>query len=470
MRAGLAAELKRLVRDGAEWPIRDRRRFRNLLLDAVSSDAMPLAELLLRAHDDGLLQSFPDRRAARPLWDTATARLASDLQTQRFVEPGIARFVADAWANALGPDAVSSARVASPRPVVAPRLATRSSANAGATSTTGMNASVPARPSAAATANANNAASIQLYKRANFLMLMMAGLFTIFVVLAFRDTSNGSAAPTPAPMPLPAAPRSTQPASQPISQPISQPATASPVPTGAAAPPPSSPDAPGRDSAGSAADSALLAARPSVAVAAAPARTSDDIVLNTGRIVEGRVLSVRQQSVVVKDEAIGLDFEIAKADIDRIVTRDGRIMRFTDDNVPLLGSGDDLTPMSHAGQYQLRYTERWGTEKRECSEMSRKFAPGADVVVRHLRGAPMLKLEFVNGQGFNAAVRTDGLFESGADVSPTRGPRNAFVSTRLSGRITRAGALQGIARLSAVTSDGTVICDLALTVRGERLP
>ena len=62
VRAGLAAELKRLVRTTGEWPMRDRRRFRNLLLDAVTSDAMPLAELLLRAQDDGLLRTFPNRR------------------------------------------------------------------------------------------------------------------------------------------------------------------------------------------------------------------------------------------------------------------------------------------------------------------------------------------------------------------------------------------------------------------------
>ncbi|MBC7843993.1 MAG: hypothetical protein H7099_16850, partial [Gemmatimonadaceae bacterium] len=107
VRAGLAAELKRLVRDAAEWPMRDRRRFRNLLLDAVSSDAMPLAELLLRVHDDGLLRVLPDRTAPRQAWDAATARLAGDLQAQRFVEPGVARFVADAWTAALGPEHVA---------------------------------------------------------------------------------------------------------------------------------------------------------------------------------------------------------------------------------------------------------------------------------------------------------------------------------------------------------------------------
>ena len=117
VRARLAAELKRLVRDAREWPMRDRRRFRNLLLDAVSSDAMPMAELLLRAHDDGLLRAFPDRSAPRAAWDAATARVVGDLQAQRFVEPGIARFVAEAWAAALGPDIAPSARVATPRPV-----------------------------------------------------------------------------------------------------------------------------------------------------------------------------------------------------------------------------------------------------------------------------------------------------------------------------------------------------------------
>jgi hypothetical protein len=82
----------------------------------------------------------------------------------------------------------------------------------------------------------------------------------------------------------------------------------------------------------------------------------------------------------------------------------------------------------------------------------------------------MMQLVFVAGQGFNAAVRSDGLFESGVVMSPTRGPESSFVSTRLSGRLSRGGVLQGVVRLSAVRQDGVIVCDLALTVRGERQP
>jgi len=204
-------------------------------------------------------------------------------------------------------------------------------------------------------------------------------------------------------------------------------------------------------------------------VGAAPVRTTDDIVLTTGRVFEGRVLSIRQQSVVVKDEATGLDFEIAKSDLDRIVTREGRVMRFGDDNVPLIGDDDDgFTPMSHAGRYGARYTERWGTERELCRDAARRFAPGAAVEVRHLRGAPMMRLEFIGGQGFTAAVRADGLFESGVVMSPMRGPDASFVSTRISGRVSRSGMLEGVVRLTAIRADGAVVCDLALTLRGDR--
>lgn len=445
VRAALAAELKRLVRDAAEWPMRDRRRFRNLLLDAATSDALPIAELLLRAHDDGMLRDMPDRAAGRAAWDSAASRLVSDLQVQRFVEPGVARFVAACWVNALGADPVPGPRVLPVRPVITPRPPLRASTSA------------PPRPAAPLTTS--NAASMRAYRRANILTLSVAMVFTVLVVLAFRSTNR----------PAPVAPRTAtqlpEPAPQPhVAQPLErsvQPAASDSVAVGIRS------------------DTALLAppfgdtavaARASVAVAAAPARTTDDIVLNAGRVFEGRVLSIRQQSVLVKDDETGLDFEIAKSDIDRIVTREGRVMRFGDDNIPSLGDDDGLAPISNAGTFRLRYAERWGAERGECREMARRFAPGNMLVVRHLRGAPMMKLEFGNGPGFSAAVRTDGLFESGAAIAPLRGPLNTFVSSRISGRLDRRGALKGVARLSAVTAEGNVVCDVALTVVGERIP
>ncbi len=455
VKAGLAAELKRLVRDPREWPVRDRRRFRNLLLDATSSDAMPMAELLLRAHDDGLLRLFPDRAAARAQWDAATARLAGDLQVQRFVEPGVARFVAEAWAAALGPDPVPAAKVAVPRtPAPAPRQPPRSSATVVAAQRTAASAQA---------SSASSAASMQAYRLSKYLMGAMAVMLVGFVFMAFRQTRQRAevkqAASTVA---------RGDTARETVALPVPAVADAAPRQRDTAA------AAAMRDTvvpvAAAVADSSAVRARPRIDVGAAPVRTTDDIVLNAGRVFEGRVLSIRQQTIVVKDEETGLDFEIAKNDVDRIVTREGRVMRFSDDNVPLIGDDDDLTPMSHRGRYRLRYTERWGTERGACSDVARRWAPGAEVEIRHLRGAPMMQLVFVAGQGFNAAVRSDGLFESGVVMSPTRGPESSFVSTRLSGRLSRGGVLQGVVRLSAVRQDGVIVCDLALTVRGERQP
>jgi len=456
VRARLGAELKRLVRDPREWPIRDRRRFRNLLLDAVSSDAMPVTELLLRAHDDGLLRTFPDRSAPRAAWDVATARLASDLQVQRFVEPGIARFVAEAWGSALGPEVVPVAKVAAPRaPVQAPRQPPRSSATV---ATAQQRAAAAAQSSSAASAS-----TLQVQRLTKLLLGAMAVMLVVFSFALFRPTSDRTDEQAAAP-----SAGERRPA---VTAALPEPALAdsmAPVqPESAALPRTDSADT------SSAAVTALAATasrapRPAE-VGAAPVRTTDDIVLTTGRVFEGRVLSIRQQSVVVKDEATGLDFEIAKSDLDRIVTREGRVMRFGDDNVPLIGDDDDgFTPMSHAGRYGARYTERWGTERELCRDAARRFAPGAAVEVRHLRGAPMMRLEFIGGQGFTAAVRADGLFESGVVMSPMRGPDASFVSTRISGRVSRSGMLEGVVRLTAIRADGAVVCDLALTLRGDR--
>jgi hypothetical protein len=463
VRAGLAAALKRMVREPAEWPIRDRRRFRNLLLDAVSSDALPLTELLLSVHDSGAVDALPARTAGRAAWDTATARMAGDLQTQRFLEPGVARFVAETWAAALGPDAVPSARAASPRPAVAPRTPPRPSAPY-----------VPPARSTPQPPAPPSAASLKAYKQSNMLFLLMAAAFGILTILAFRNTGSVSKSAAPAAAsPEPVRPETVTSAVRgtvvdarrfdvqtPRTSPTTPSATSGAAPVAAApvadtAPRPASPPPP--------------VTRAPLPVAPAGARTSDDIVLKAGRVFEGRVLSVRTQGVTVRDDATGLEFEVAKADIDRIVTRDGRTMRFGDDNVPLLGDDDALTPASYAGRFRVRYAERWGTERPECRDIARRFAPGTDLIVQHLRGAPMLRLGFVDGQGYNASVRSDGLFETESDIAPQRGPQGSFVTTRVSGRFARNGGLRGVARLNASMPDGTIVCDLALTLSGDRL-
>jgi hypothetical protein len=173
--------------------------------------------------------------------------------------------------------------------------------------------------------------------------------------------------------------------------------------------------------------------------------------------------------VLVRDMESGLDFEIAKSDIDRIITSDGRSVQFGEDNIPSLGAADGR-PTAFGGRSRVRYSLRWGADAAPCTNLARDFAPGRDVVIRHLRGAPMLKLEFVGGQEFNAAVRADGLFETVIVAAARPGPAASQVQTRISGRLARGGGVRGVARLIAVTNDGQTLCDLALTMQGAPVP
>jgi hypothetical protein len=433
------------VQHPGEWPCTDRRRFRNLLLDLVSSDALPLTELLLRVHDDGYLRVLPSHGAPRAQWDAAGARLTADLKSRLFVESDTARWLSESWINALGPlpeVVVPPPRAPSSRPA---QQATPSSARA---TTAQSSISRASSPSAAATA-----ASIRAYRRSNIFITVMAVVFTVLVVLAFRSTTKRTA-PTPA--------------DAVASEPASDTAPAEGRSSGAkgiagAQPQPAA----GSDSTAAPTAAPVLSAPPPITIAKGEPRRTDDIVLRAGRVFEGSVLGVRQTSVLVKDAETELDFEIPKSDIDKIVTRDGRVMRFSDDNVPMLGADGDLAAVSHSARFQLRYAERWGAQSEQCRSMAGEFAPGDWMEVRHVRGAPMLKLEFANGQALNANVRADGLFESIIGTAVRRGPLNSFVQSRLSGRFNRAASVDAVLRLIAVTAQGATVCDVALTMQGS---
>jgi hypothetical protein len=444
-----------MVHGSQTWPITDRRRFRNLLLDAVSSDAMPLVELLLRAHDDGLVRALPAPSAPRAMWDAAAARMSNDLQSHRFVEASVARFVAEAWVGALGPAPEPPTRSATVRTAAAPAMRTPvRSAAAGSGARGALSAS-----------QASSAASIARYRRTNTIVGVIVAVLMVALIMVFRATGRKTAPPArlvTASMPVPEpAPQDVSPDALADSVRRAQERQRMSAPVGDSASP--------RDSV-SPRDSAsrrTSATRSAVPIARSPARLSDDVVLRAGRILEGQVLSVKQFTVVIKDGESGLDFEIPKADIEKVIQRDGTVIRFGDDNVPLLGDDRELTPMSHAGTYRVQYAQRWGALETGCEDLAETFAPGSEMVVHHLRGAPMLKLDFIGGQGFNAAVRSDGLFESTMVESTARGPRGAVVRTRLSGRISRDGTVRGVARLNAVSATGATVCDVALTMRGS---
>ena len=110
--------------------------------------------------------------------------------------------------------------------------------------------------------------------------------------------------------------------------------------------------------------------------------TTDDIVLTAGRVFEGRVLSVRQQSIVVKDEETGLDFEIATI--------------VTDDELNIVAEGPDL--VVHATEEQLALMDPVVVDMHTRSGLLDQIR--ASTITLEDAGAQTLLLPYVQNQIF----------------------------------------------------------------------
>jgi hypothetical protein len=118
-RRAMRDALHRLVHETADWSRPSLIIFRNRLLDEVSSDAKPLANLLVEAIDRGVTTALPRAPLPPAAWSARSTPLVMRWVADRFLQPEVARWAVEAWGYALGCIDTSqlTAAVDAPEPV-----------------------------------------------------------------------------------------------------------------------------------------------------------------------------------------------------------------------------------------------------------------------------------------------------------------------------------------------------------------
>jgi hypothetical protein len=101
-RRAMREALHRLVHEAEHWSQPSLAVFRNRLLDEVSSDARPLANLLVEAIDRGVLDALPRRALTPGHWSARSTPFVNRWVADRFLQPEVARWAVEAWGYALG--------------------------------------------------------------------------------------------------------------------------------------------------------------------------------------------------------------------------------------------------------------------------------------------------------------------------------------------------------------------------------
>ncbi|MCU0615738.1 MAG: hypothetical protein MUD17_01455 [Gemmatimonadaceae bacterium] len=148
-RRAMRDALHRLVHETDGWSRPSLTVFRNRLLDEVSSDARPLANLLVEAIDRGVLDALPQQSLTPAAWSARSTPFVMRWVADRFLQPEVARWAVEAWGYALGCIDTSqlTAAVDAPEPTpMAPSwaLADVAGANAAALTPPGSAVALPA--------------------------------------------------------------------------------------------------------------------------------------------------------------------------------------------------------------------------------------------------------------------------------------------------------------------------------------
>lgn len=185
-----------------------------------------------------------------------------------------------------------------------------------------------------------------------------------------------------------------------------------------------------------------------------PAATAyDEVFLNDGSSMRGRVDVVRAGTVIFQDRRTGLRHEIRKDEIDRIVTEFGAPVRFrVAENVPAATNRAVMAARARAengprgrgvsGVYDVRYGSADAVGSKECTDLWTKPPNTIDVAtVRHAAGADTLRVLFAGGDNFLSNMDADGYFASTFRIVPDQARTSTALTTRLTGQFKTDGAL-----------------------------
>jgi len=196
----------------------------------------------------------------------------------------------------------------------------------------------------------------------------------------------------------------------------------------------------------------------------------DQMILASGRRLQGRVEVIRTSSVVFRDAESGLRYEFAKDEIDEIVTEFGNPVRFKQRGGGAVGSASDRRTTSVAGRYAVQYDAAQVNGSASCRDLWRGPSGADAAIVRHRAGDDTLSIAFAGGDAFPSVLDADGFFSSTIRVMPGQAELATALTTRLSGRFSDGKiALQvnviGYRRVQGTTG---VACHIIVDATGTR--
>jgi hypothetical protein len=495
---------------------------RNRLLDHTGSDARPLAELLLEAIRRGFRERIAEGALETARWDALIAPFVMQWSAERFIQPDMARWAVECWGYALGVIQPEQLRIAPPpRPeplaVLAARLqGTAAAAGAQVAHRAGLNptasvrrftaapkppATAPRGPTRAPSASAPRTTPPFRSTRGvpvtpvnpwiarglvGTIALMGMGVITQVVLTTRRPDTAAPRAMAVAPVTAPVTPQPPQTASTLVPQNLTGGVTI-------IAPPNPGVTAITRTMLPTGADSGRMVfvepARRAVGESrrvnlptTMSAATYDEVHLEDGSTMRGRVEIVRAGAVIFRDLRTGLRHELRKEDIDEIITEFGTPVRFR------AASTGGRSPRSRAmvaeatkngvrargvsGVYRVRYTAPVSVGSSECASVWTRAPDATDrAVVRHAAGADTLTLAFDRGDNFPSNVDPDGFFASTFRIVPDQARTSTALTTRLTGQFRTNGTVAltvNIVFFRRMRSGADLACTVTVKAEGRR--
>lgn len=211
--------------------------------------------------------------------------------------------------------------------------------------------------------------------------------------------------------------------------------------------------------------------------------TYDEVHLEDGTTMRGRVEIVRAGAVIFRDLRTGLRHELRKEEISEIITEFGTAVRFRANVAGATGAPRSRAVVAEAtknglrarglgGAYRVRYDAPVAVGSRECASVWTRAPDATDrAVVRHIAGADTLVLAFDAGDNFPSNVDPDGFFASTFRIVPDQARTSTALTTRLTGQFRANGTLAltvNIVFFRRMRSGADLACTVTVKAEGQR--
>jgi hypothetical protein len=212
--------------------------------------------------------------------------------------------------------------------------------------------------------------------------------------------------------------------------------------------------------------------------------TYDEVHLEDGTTMRGRVEIVRAGAVIFRDLRTGLRHELRKEEINEIITEFGTPVRFRANTggraagaprsraMVAAATNAGLRARGVGGSYRVRYAAPVAVGSGECASVWTRAPDAVDrAIVRHVPGADTLTLAFDAGDNFPSNVDPDGFFASTFRIVPDQARTSTALTTRLTGQFKANGSIAltvNIVFFRRMRSGADLACTVTVNAEGRR--